>query len=255
MASLIKCSLQLKPDAAAVRPGRKIAYIGGSVVVVFVLSYVVGTALSAGSVKAVQTACAVSAVLSGYLLNPLRSNGIQYGNVSQVMWPFAVCVAGGLAVLLAAPATGYTSAIIRIVSAVFVMLFFLEGLTAFVTGVLRDRSCADFVVLAFVCLAALSPLWLGPWIEIFVETGWFTDLVVAISPLTYIAAMMEYDYLRDQWFYTHAPYGGYRFSYPGQFISSGVYISLGIACRILAAFAWSNTAADRTDPSSGDMRR
>lgn len=67
MASLIKCSLQLKPDAAAVRPGRKIAYIGGSVVVVFVLSYVVGTALSAGSVKAVQTACAVSAVLSGFV--------------------------------------------------------------------------------------------------------------------------------------------------------------------------------------------
>lgn len=205
---------------------------------VLALGYATGAALPGGSAKAVQTACAAGAVLAAFVLWPPRRSAVGNGYFSQAVRLICVCVAAGFAIMIATPASAFTPAVPSLVVAVGVMVFFMEGLTALLAGLLRDRSIAILAVLTLICIAAAVPLWIGPWVEYFAGTDWFADLVVAISPLTYLAAMAEYDYLRDQWFYARAPYGAFRFGYPGQLVSSGVYVAFGIAFRLAAVFTW-----------------
>ena len=39
------------------------------------------------------------------------------------------------------------------------------------------------------------------------------DAIIAASPVSYLAGIVGYDYLRSGWFYQHMPYGGIRFNY------------------------------------------
>lgn len=236
-------------------PGRGVAYALAAGAAVFATAYAAGAVLPGGSAKAVQTACAAGAVLAGYVLWPPRRSAAGNRRVSQAAWLICVSLAGGFAIMTAMPASAFTPAVPRLVVAVGVMLFFMAGLTAVLAGLLRDRSSAVLAVLTLICIAAAAPLWIGPWIEYFAATDWFTDRVVAISPLTYLAVMAEYDYLRDQWFYARAPYGAYRFGYPGQLISSGVYVAFGIAFRLAAMFTWrENSTAVPLSPTGGEDR-
>ncbi len=242
-----------EPRGASVTPLNGVAYALCAGAAVFASAYVAGAALPGGSAKAVQTACAAGAVLAGYVLWPPRSRASGTGYASQAAWLICVPVAGGFAIIIATPASAFTPAAPGLVVAVGVMLFFMEGLTALLTGLLRDRSSAVLAVLTLICFAAAAPLWIGPWVEYFAGTDWFADLVVAISPLTYLAVMAEYDYLRDHWFYARAPYGAYRFGYPGQLVSSAAYIAFGIAFRIAAVFTWrGNSAAAPLSPTGGE---
>jgi hypothetical protein len=73
--------------------------------------------------------------------------------------------------------------------------------------------------------AAAAPVWLGPWAEA-TGSAAVAGAVVACSPLSYLAAMLDHDYLRGQWFYAHSPLGGLRFAYPDPLGASAACLAL-----------------------------
>jgi len=239
--------------------GKLFGYALGAGVAVFVLSFASGIMAAGGSAKAIQTTCAASGALAGYLLWPLGKNGTGNSSVDQAAWLICVGVASVLAMAMAAPTGGSALTVLRLGWAVVVMLFFLQGLTAFVFNLFRDRSGATFIVLALIGVAGAAPIYLGPWVEFFAGAIRLADFVIACSPLTYFAVFAEYDYLREQWFYTRTPFGAYPFGYPGQLISSGVYIAFGVAFRFMAASSRPEIAltrgrfrASRSNNTQGD---
>lgn len=84
---------------------------------------------------------------------------------------------------------------------------------------------ARALVLVGLALLGSAPLWLGPAAERWPR---LIDAVVAISPLTYLAVMCDYDYLRGQWFYAHSTLGSLRYSYPSGAVLSFFYLALGL---------------------------
>ena len=57
------------------------------------------------------------------------------------------------------------------------------------------------------------------------------DAIVAASPVSYLAGIVNYDYLRSNWFYQHTPFGGLRFNYPATDVMTVCYL---IATLVLA---------------------
>jgi len=48
------------------------------------------------------------------------------------------------------------------------------------------------------------------------------------SPLSYLAGMLDYDYLRNQWFYQHTPYGMLKYEYPDKILYSFGLIGMSL---------------------------
>lgn len=80
-------------------------------------------------------------------------------------------------------------------------------------------------------LATAAPLWLGPLAERFAAWPGVVDAVVAISPLSYLAALAAEDYLHYDWFYQHTPVGGLRYAYPSAALWSAACVALTGLCR------------------------
>jgi hypothetical protein len=68
------------------------------------------------------------------------------------------------------------------------------------------------------------PMWLSPWVESITASQTQLNMLLWSSPLSYLAGMLDYDYLRSEWFYQHTPYGMLRYDYPDP-----VWFSLGLS--------------------------
>ena len=70
-----------------------------------------------------------------------------------------------------------------------------------------------------------APLYLGVVAE---ATSHHTlvDSIIAASPVSYLAGIADYDYLRSTWFYQNMPFGGLRFNYPAPGIMTVCYLSI-----------------------------
>jgi hypothetical protein len=79
-------------------------------------------------------------------------------------------------------------------------------------------------------LSASAPLWLGPAAERLGKRA--VDATVAASPLSYVAVMAEYDYLRSRWLYGRSPLGSLRFDPPRPWVASGAYLSIAGALLV-----------------------
>jgi hypothetical protein len=90
----------------------------------------------------------------------------------------------------------------------------------------RSQSQAHAQVTYLCLLAGLiaAPVILSPLAESFAQQAWVGNLVIAMSPYSYLASWIDHDYLRDPWFYQNTAYGGLRFSYPSVVILSSVYL-------------------------------
>ncbi|MCP5299749.1 MAG: hypothetical protein H6954_08580 [Chromatiaceae bacterium] len=120
----------------------------------------------------------------------------------------------------------------------------LGVLTFAASGLARGTHALGFawptswftVLLAGVC-CALAPLWLGPLLEKAVVANGVIDTVVAISPVSYLASLLEWDYLRGDWFYRHTPFGSLRYAYPDGVTSSVFYLAAGLSGHLSADHA------------------
>jgi hypothetical protein len=61
---------------------------------------------------------------------------------------------------------------------------------------------------------ALAPVWLAGWMDGLARGPGLINALVAINPLTLLAAGAGTDYLRADWFYRHSPLGSLRYAYP-----------------------------------------
>jgi hypothetical protein len=71
-----------------------------------------------------------------------------------------------------------------------------------------------------------APLYLSVIAEATSHQTLIVDTIIAASPVSYLAGIADYDYLRSTWFYQNMPFGGLRFNYPAPGIMTVCYISI-----------------------------
>jgi len=104
------------------------------------------------------------------------------------------------------------------------------GLLAATTS---SRSRAACGVTLALLIAASAPLWLGSAVEYFYFGHAAINSIIAISPVSYLAALADWDYLRGEWFYRHTPFGGLRFDYPSIPMTSLLHLIIGLTCHYI----------------------
>jgi hypothetical protein len=128
------------------------------------------------------------------------------------------------AVLALAVATGSVErGAVAVMAGVFMLVGSFGLVLAFASALLRDPLVAATLVGPLGALAAAGPLWFGPIAERFAPTGAFVNAVVASTPLTFLAVLVDHDYLRATWFYEHSALGALRYDYPSVVSLSLVY--------------------------------
>lgn len=176
--------------------------------------------------------CCASVVIAGLLTYLVRQQAGPRPFLGAVLWPL---ITGAVAYLTMAiyvalymPEIILLSIGIRLALAVAILSFFLDRLMGFFEALTSSTSHAAVIVLLLLGLTTLAPLWLAPWVEYLAAHQFVTELVIGGNPFTYLTIMADLDYLRSQWFYRNTPFGGLRYSYPGQLVSSAIYLSLGL---------------------------
>lgn len=105
----------------------------------------------------------------------------------------------------------------------FLLVTCFGVLLAALRRLVADPLLATMVIAAFVCLATAAPLWLGPLAELSVQRASIVNAAIAVSPLTYLSMLADFDYLRTGWFYEHTSLGSLRYEYPRAWSLSVVY--------------------------------
>jgi len=87
-------------------------------------------------------------------------------------------------------------------------------------------------IVLIAALMMLSPLWLAPLAEAAAPDRTVANLAIALSPLTYLSAAADYDYLRTPWFYGHSAIGSLRYDYPPPVVYAAVCLGAGLAATL-----------------------
>ncbi|HHH38656.1 MAG TPA: hypothetical protein ENK50_03660 [Sedimenticola sp.] len=112
---------------------------------------------------------------------------------------------------------------------VALLLFALSGLARLIAPFAGGPGAALWWTLLACAIVASAPLWAGPLLDTRLPVEAAVDPLIAFSPLTYLASLMDWDYLRGEWFYRHSPFGGMRYSYPPPLGAGLAWLALGLA--------------------------
>jgi hypothetical protein len=196
---------------------------------------VVAQALGAGlpgpgpvSTSALAVSLTATLVTAGAVLEPGRSSAT--GSVLPVALLWSALLAAGAWLLLAANLgrAGDMGLALRLAAGVGAVSLALVGVSRLLEDLLGSRATARLGVLLVLGLLGAGPLWLAPAAERLGGSGLFADTVVAASPLTCLAVLADYDYLRGNWFYTHSVMGSLRFDYPAGWQLGASHLGLGL---------------------------
>jgi hypothetical protein len=143
-----------------------------------------------------------------------------------------------------AVADGLDAAMLAVAAGAALLVACFGLLLAWSYACTRDAATASAISITLAGLACAAPIWLGPIAESFAERTAVVNAIVAVSPLTYLAALADFDYLRATWFYEHSALGALRYEYPSVWLQSVLY------ALPLAAAATLELRANRSHPSS-----
>lgn len=197
------------------------------------------------TLKAVSMLHATLIIGLGYLLCPMW----QYRpRRSTLLW---WCLLLALAVLIMPwidGARGLSMATtLKTATAVFLLSLSMHSLTLALSRLFPGNCWIHLHGLSVMVLFSTLPIWMAPWVESIAATPPQLHIVLWSSPLSYLATMLDYDYLRQQWFYRHLPYGMLRYDYP-----DAIYYSIGL---IAASFLMlGNTASKPVEAKSQSKR-
>lgn len=184
------------------------------------------------STKVILLTLAVSTVFCSYLLYPGKYFDHRSKSTINLIWTGLLAI--GFVVLTFANNIQINfSQIIRLTFAVIIFSLLLSCLTRFINRLSNFSSAysrAPILVFLMITTLTTAPIWASTWIE---DSNHSPGFVIAISPLSYLSTMFDYDYLRSQWFYTHTPYGTLRYHYPHWV--SYLIVYLGISVLLLIA--------------------
>jgi len=218
----------------------------GNWVLMLMIAAIVGAGIAHGitdiPVPARQLILAASCTMTGFLLLGLADSRCPLRELFMVRW---VMLAAAGCFLLMLP---YTSSMAQAVNAacaslgVFILLLLLCSMFLLAHTLLGDETVASLLVFLIAAACSTAPLWLGPLAELAGSHQHLVDAIVAISPLSYLAQLADYDYLRGAWFYQHTPFGGLRYNYPSMSLLTGSYLALS---GLLLAAKWQLQRKDR----------
>lgn len=182
---------------------------------------------------AMQTSLALSVSWLAILLMPL---GFENRVRPQVVLIWAALAAAGF--LLLSLLMGHFipgSGGVHLAGGVLVLVLLFSALQMLIRGFTSSPFAALTLVSLIVGAFLAAPLYLGALAEQFSDRVLVANLIVAASPLSYFAGIIEYDYLRTTWFYQHTSFGGLRFEYPDAGVTSVVYLVIAMAMLMFAA--------------------
>jgi hypothetical protein len=176
-------------------------------------------------VLAKQIIVALSCSLTGFLLLPAEHRNC-YTSRYLALWSLLV---GAGCFLLMTPYysdLGHLQAGLRLAIGVFILVFLLCSLFMLLHAIRLDKATALLLVTLLAAACSTAPLWLGPLAELHAKNQLTVDAIISISPLSYLAVLADYDYLRSSWFYRHTPFGSLRYNYPSTLTLTLVYLSM-----------------------------
>ncbi len=144
---------------------------------------------------------ALTAVTALLVFAPLKETTV----AGRFAWPAAAALFFAVAVSIDPLTRGLIASLPVLVAVVFLLGSSLAIVIMRVTA---------STVAALLLVAAFSPVWAGPLMELAGNPAWMNHLVVCTSPFTAFAVALDVDYLRTAWFYEHSTLGAMRYSYP-----------------------------------------
>ena len=171
--------------------------------------------------KSVTMIQAITVIGLGFVLNPdWQSRPCKWGIP---VWSFFLALAS----VLVTVSVNYENSLFLFIDlsaktavAVFALSFFMHSVTYAVMAQFIDNRYIPWTILCIVLMLSTLPLWMAPWVESIAATPPKLYVLLWSSPLSYLAEMLDYDYLRNQWFYRHTPYGMLRYAYPDKTLFS-----------------------------------
>jgi hypothetical protein len=145
-------------------------------------------------------------------------------------------VTGAAAAVLIGANTGWRvrpDVVGAVAAGVAILMLATHGGASLLGSLLGDPSRGRLAVAFALATACAAPVWLGPLLEAFGGPERAVDLVVAASPLTYLAVLCGYDYLRQDWFYAHSTVASLRFAYPTALTPTVFYLALAVALSVI----------------------
>ena len=111
----------------------------------------------------------------------------------------------------------------QLAGGVLMLILLFTVLQSFLRTYSSSHSSAMtlFTLITGALLAA--PLYLGVVAEA-TSHQLLVDSIIAVSPVSYLAGIMDFDFLRSSWFYQHTPFSGLRFNYPDTGIVTVCYV-------------------------------
>jgi hypothetical protein len=153
---------------------------------------------------------------------------------------WAVASAAGFLILSSPlPFFGHGIRIYQLAGSVLILILLFSAVQSLIHTYTSSRASALtlFTLLAAAFIAA--PLYLSVLAEATSNQTLVVDSIIAASPVSYLAGIADYDYLRSGWFYQHMPFGGLRFNYPAPGFMTVFYV---ITTLVLAG---ANSLANR----------
>lgn len=217
-----------------------------------VWAWLVGHAAPSVSMSGRRLLVVVIALVTAQLTFPLRSLLPAQAARDLLAWPTLVGGCAGLAVAAVAMSDADAAvAVAALAAGAAVVAACMEAVTRLCCAAGPPAALAMGGVLLAFAIAALAPLWLGPLAEAFARHEGVTGAVVAVSPLSYLAALTGYDVLREQWFYANSPLGSLRFTYPGVTPATAAYLGIAVMAALLTRWLEARRAAAATSTGKG----
>lgn len=211
----------------------------GNWVLMLLLAGIAGTGIAHGitdiPVPARQIILAASCILTGLLLPGMVDSRSPFLELSLARWCVLTATASFLLMMPYAFRTAQLVNSVYVSLGVFILLLLLCSLLLLATALLGDEPTAALLVTLLASACSTAPLWLGPLAELAGSNQQLVDAIVAISPLSYLALLADYDYLRSAWFYQHSPFGSLRYNYPSTLSLTSAYLTL---TALLLAARW-----------------
>ena len=149
-----------------------------------------------------------------------------------LLWSFGAGLVFPLSATLTGASQPGVAMLVQLSLGVMLLVWLATGISNVLAARFKNPENASLAVLCCIALATATPVWLGPIVEVFASRTWLVDAVVGLSPLSYLSALAEIDYLRTDWFYQNTPFGGLRFAYPSVIPVSLFFFVAGIAVNL-----------------------
>lgn len=203
---------------------KRVCILAGNWLLMLLLASLLATVADKGhgetSIAAQQLILAASCCLTAYLLRPCTSCRKA---ASLLLWSLLAASGFFLLTTVLHDLTGLQQSL-RLAAGVFVLVFMFSSLYLLLQAMLADDAATSMLVVLFIVASSTSVLWLGPVAERLSGDQNLVDNIVSISPLTYLAVLADYDYLRGTWFYQHSSFGSLRFNYPAALTATIAYM-------------------------------